>query len=54
MSYTYHELTERLLERMDIYELIEVLELTSEELVDRFEDKIMKDFDKLEDYLYDN
>jgi cytoskeletal protein RodZ len=36
---------------MDAYEILEILELSSEELLDRFEDKIIKDYEKIEEYL---
>jgi cytoskeletal protein RodZ len=36
---------------MDAYEILEVLELSTEELLDRFEDKIIKDYEKIEEYL---
>ena len=36
---------------MDAYEILEVLELSAEELLDRFEDKIIKDYEKIEEYL---
>jgi len=51
MSYTYNELVQRMLYAMDAYEIMEVLEITADELLDRFEDKIIKDYDKIEEYL---
>ena len=51
MSFTYNELIHRMLYAMDSYEIMEVLEITTEELLDRFEDKIIRDYDKIEEYL---
>jgi hypothetical protein len=51
MSFTYNELAQRMLYSMDAYEILEILELSSEELLDRFEDKIIKDYEKIEEYL---
>lgn len=51
MSFTYNELVQRMLYAMDAYEILEVLELSTEELLDRFEDKIIKDYEKIEEYL---
>ena len=51
MSFTYNELVHRMLYSMDAYEILEVLELSTEELLDRFEDKIIKDYEKIEEYL---
>jgi|SaaInl5LU_22_DNA_1037371.scaffolds.fasta_scaffold379433_2 hypothetical protein len=51
MSNTYHELINKMLYSLDNYEMLEILEITAEELADRFEDKIMANFDKLEEYL---
>jgi hypothetical protein len=53
MSNTYHELINKMLYSLDNYEMIEILEITAEELADRFEDKIMANFDKLEEYIND-
>jgi len=51
MSFTYNELVQRMLYSLDAYEILEVLELSAEELLDRFEDKIIKDYEKIEEYL---
>lgn len=51
MSFTYNELVQRMLYAMDAYEIMEVLELTADELLDRFEDKIIKKYDEIEEYL---
>lgn len=54
MSYTYNELIERILHSMDAYDIIELLEITPEQLTDRFEDVIMKNYEDIEDYLLEN
>lgn len=51
MSYTYEELTQRMLYHLDVYEILELLEIAPEELLDRFEDKVTKDYEKIEEYL---
>jgi hypothetical protein len=51
MSYTYEELTQRMLYHLDVYEILELLDVTPEELIDRFEDKVTKDYDKIEGYI---
>lgn len=48
MSYTYNELVERMLEHMDFDEIVSVLKITPEDLVDRFEDRIIRNYDELE------
>lgn len=53
MSNTYHELINKMLYSMDNYEILEILEITAEELADRFEDKIMADFEKIEEHIND-
>jgi hypothetical protein len=54
MSYTYNELIERMLYSMDAYDIIELLEITPEQLTDRFEDIIMKNYEDIEIYLMEN
>jgi len=41
MSLTLEEIKERLLKTMDPDDLLEVLQITSEEILDRFEDKLI-------------
>jgi hypothetical protein len=41
MSLTLEEIKERLLKTMDPDDLLEVLQITSEEMLDRFEDKLI-------------
>tara|TARA_E500000331_G_scaffold357659_1_gene420241 strand:- start:187 stop:378 length:192 start_codon:yes stop_codon:yes gene_type:complete len=45
MSLTLEELKERLLETYDPDDFLEFLEITSEELLDRFEDKFINRLD---------
>ena len=47
MSYTYKELLKKLMREREI-DLLELLEISSEDLVDRFEDRIS---DKMDDLL---
>ena len=47
MAVTLEELKEKLKARVDAITLLEILEISSEELVDRFEDFIENKFDKL-------
>jgi hypothetical protein len=54
MSYTYNELIERMLYSMDIYEIIELLEIDEKQLADRFEDIITKNYEKIEAYLMED
>ena len=46
MSITYHELKERL-KQIDEISLMEILEISSEDLVDRFDDRIEQKYDIL-------
>ena len=41
MSLTMDEIKERILKRYDAEDLLEALDITSEELLDRFEDKFI-------------
>lgn len=52
MSCTLDELMERLAERLDPEEILELLQITTEELVGAFEDKIRENFDRLEEEMY--
>ena len=46
--YTLDELREKLLTRYEIDDIIELLDINSEELVDRFEDKVINRIEKLQ------
>tara|TARA_R110000803_G_scaffold156378_1_gene220927 strand:+ start:555 stop:722 length:168 start_codon:yes stop_codon:yes gene_type:complete len=49
MSSTYEEIREQLLKNYDVDFLCEALGITSESLVDRYEDLIMKNLDMFTD-----
>ena len=51
MSLTLEEIKERLLKTMDPDDLLEVLQITSEEILDRFEDKLINRLDVFEEEL---
>ena len=57
MSLTMDEVIERILARYDAEDLLEALDISSEELLDRFEDKLLLRLDKfqedLEEELYE-
>ena len=50
---TMDEIREKILDRYDPDDLIEFLELTSEELLDRFEDKLINRLEQFEEELQD-
>ena len=51
MSLTMNEIKEKLLERYEVDDLVEALAVTSEELLDRFEDKLINRLDGFEEAL---
>ena len=51
MSLTMSEIKEKLLERYEGDDLVEALAVTSEELLDRFEDKLINRLDEFEEDL---
>jgi len=51
MSLTMDEVRERVLARYDAEDLLEALDITSEELLDRFEDKFINRLHKFEEDL---
>ena len=53
MSLTLEEIKKRLLDTYDADDFLEALEITSEELLDRFEDKLINRLDKFEEELTD-
>ena len=53
MSLTLEEIKERLLKTFDPDDLLEALQITSEELLDRFEDKLINRLDVFEEELED-
>lgn len=50
---TIRELQERLAERYDPDEIVEVLDITSDELVEAFPDKVEEHYDELVQELFD-
>ncbi len=53
MSLTMEEIKERVLNTYDSDDLLEALEITSEELMDRFEDKFINRLDDFEEDVVD-
>jgi len=57
MSLTLDEIKERLLQHYDPDDLIEALQISSEEILDRFEDKLLRKaeefHEELEEEVYD-
>ena len=51
MSLTLEEVKERLLKTLDPDDLLEALQVTSEEMLDRFEDKLINRLDVFEQEL---
>ncbi len=51
MSLTLEEVKERLLKTFDPDDLLEALQITSEEMLDRFEDKLINKLDVFEQEL---
>jgi hypothetical protein len=51
MSLTLEEIKERLLQFYDPDDLLESLQITAEEILDRFEDKLINRLEKFEDDL---
>ena len=53
MSLTLEEVKERLLKNFDPDDLLEALQITSEEMLERFEDKLINKLDVFEEELED-
>ena len=51
MSLTLEEIKERLLRLSDPDDLIEALQISAEDLLDRFEDKLLKNIDEFQEDL---
>lgn len=51
MSLTLEEVKERLLKTLDPDDLLEALQITSEQILDRFEDKLINRLDVFEEEL---
>lgn len=54
MSLTLEEIRERLLKAYDPDDLLEALQITSEELLERFEDKLINRLDLFEEELLED
>jgi hypothetical protein len=54
MSLTLEEIRERLLKAYDPDDLLEALQITSEELLERFEDKLINRLDVFEEELLED
>ena len=50
---TYEELKEQILNNYDVDMLCEILDINAEDLVDRFEDQVMKNMQLFEEALND-
>jgi tRNA 2-selenouridine synthase SelU len=53
VALTLEEVKERLAYTHDLFEIVERLDITYEELIDRFEDKVLEQFDELSRELSD-
>ena len=51
MSLTLEEIKERLLREYDPDDLLEALQISSEEILDRFEDKLLRKLDEFQEDL---
>lgn len=51
MSLTLEEIRERLLQQYDPDDLLEALQISSEEILDRFEDKLIRKLDSFQEEL---
>ena len=51
MSLTLEEIKERLLQEYDPDDLLEALQISSEEILDRFEDKLLRKLDEFHEEL---
>ena len=51
MSLTLDEIKERLLQHYDPDDLLEALQISSEEILDRFEDKLLRKLDSFQEEL---
>jgi hypothetical protein len=51
MSLTLDEIKERLLQTYDPDDLLEALQISSEEILDRFEDKLLRKLDEFQEEL---
>lgn len=53
MTLTLMELKERIAKYYDVITLCEILQITEEELLDRFEDRVFEHIEDLQEEMYD-
>lgn len=53
MTLTLNELKERIAKYYDTITLCEILQITEEELLERFEDRVFEHLDELQEEMYD-
>jgi hypothetical protein len=53
MMDTFDEMCDTILVRIDVLELVELLDITAAEILDRFEDKVMLEKEKIEEYIHE-
>ena len=51
---TYDELCDIILVRLDILDLVELLGITVADLLDRFDDRVMLQQDKIEEFVHES
>lgn len=51
MSHTFDEMIEKMLEHLDIYDIISILQITPEDILDRFEDRVTRYYDDIEEVI---
>lgn len=54
MTLTFYELCERLTKDLDCEAICDILGITEEDLLSRFEDRVIENLDKLQEDLYDD
>lgn len=54
MTLTFYELCERLAKDLDCEAICDILSITEEELLARFEDRVIENLDDLQEALYDD
>lgn len=53
MTLTFYELCERLTKDLDCESICDILEISEEDLLSRFEDRVLEKLDELQERLYD-
>ena len=54
MTLTFYELCERLTKDLDCEAICDILGVSEEELLERFEDRVIEKLDELQEALYDD